>query len=155
MRIRLFFLVTYILIWLGLIGFGYSAASVIFALLCPLLTALFAQRFAVEIHNITIKPKEAFCYFGWLVKEIWLSTIAVIKIVWRPHLAIYPVLEPIKSKQKKEIGIAVYANSITLTPGTVTLSAEGNVLLVHALDVSFMEGLKEGTMDKKVSEIWY
>ena len=49
--------------------------------------------------------------------------------------------------------MVIYANSITLTPGTVTLSTEDNKLLVHALDIKFMRDLEDGTMDRKVGEI--
>ena len=68
-------------------------------------------------------------------------------------LKIYPLLEPIISGQNTELGVVIYANSITLTPGTVTLSTEDNKLLVHALDIKFMRDLQDGTMDRKVGEI--
>jgi multicomponent Na+:H+ antiporter subunit E len=47
----------------------------------------------------------------------------------------------------------VYANSITLTPGTVTLSIEGKNFLVHALDYDFMSELQTGEMDKRIKQI--
>lgn len=92
-------------------------------------------------------------YFFWLLKEIFMSSVAVVKIACRRNLQIHPVLEPIKSKQKTDIGIVTYANSITLTPGTVTVSTEGKVLLVHALDLKFMDDLQEGEMDNRISKI--
>ncbi len=85
--------------------------------------------------------------------EIIKSSISVSKIAWRRNIAIYPSIEPIISAQSTELAVVVYANSITLTPGTVTLSTEDNKLLVHALDINFMEDLQDGTMDKKILEI--
>jgi multicomponent Na+:H+ antiporter subunit E len=76
-----------------------------------------------------------------------------VKIAFRKNLRIQPSLELISSEQKNTIGIVTYANSITLTPGTVTLSTEDNQLLVLALDMSFMDDLKDGQMDRKVKEI--
>ena len=49
--------------------------------------------------------------------------------------------------------MVIYANSITLTPGTVTLSTEDNKLLVHALDIRFMKDLQDGIMDKTIEGI--
>ena len=89
----------------------------------------------------------------WLVAEIIKSSISVSKIAWSRNIRVYPSIEPIISVQTTELGCVVYANSITLTPGTVTLSMEDNKLLVHALDIKFMEGLQDGTMDRKVLEI--
>ena len=85
--------------------------------------------------------------------EIIKSSISVSKIAWRRNITIYPSIEPIISAQSTELAVVVYANSITLTPGTVTLSTEDNKLLVHALDINFMEDLQDGTMDKKILEI--
>jgi multicomponent Na+:H+ antiporter subunit E len=82
-----------------------------------------------------------------------MSSIAVVRISCRKNLGIQPILEPIKSIQNTDIGLVTYANSITLTPGTVTLSIEGNNLLVHALDLQFMNDLQEGEMDRRVKQI--
>ena len=82
-----------------------------------------------------------------------MSAIAVVKIACRKNLGIQPVLEPVKSVQKTDIGTVIYANSITLTPGTVTLSVEGNTLLVHALDLQFMHALQEGEMDNRIKKV--
>jgi multicomponent Na+:H+ antiporter subunit E len=95
----------------------------------------------------------AIIYFGWLLKEILMSSIAVVKISWRRNLKIQPLLEPLKTSQINDVGIVAYANSITLTPGTVTLSTEGDHLLVHALDSCFMDDLKSGEMDNKVKRV--
>ena len=95
---------------------------------------------------------ETIKYFIWLIREIILSAIAVSKIAWRKNLKIVPILKPIISIQNTKLGLVTYANSITLTPGTVTLSLEGNKLLIHALDIEFMNGLEED-MDKRVEKI--
>ena len=57
----------------------------------------------------------------------------------------------IKSSQKTEAGKVTYANSITLTPGTVTTVLDGDILEVHALSSDMADDVKSGTMDKKVS----
>ena len=55
------------------------------------------------------------------------------------------------SSQKTEAGNVTYANSITLTPGTVTTELDGDVLEVHALSSDMADDVKSGVMDKKVS----
>ena len=82
-----------------------------------------------------------------------MSAWAVSMIAWRKHIILNPSLEPIKTIQDNDIGIVVYANSITLTPGTVTLSVEGKNFLVHALDYDFMSELQTGEMDKRIKQI--
>ena len=82
-----------------------------------------------------------------------MSALAVSRIAWRKHIILQHSLEPIKTIQTSDIGTLVYANSITLTPGTVTLSVDGKNLLVHALDHDFMTGLQTGEMDKRVKKI--
>jgi len=48
----------------------------------------------------------------------------------------------------------LYANSITLTPGTLSVDLDENELTVHALQKSSIDELKEGGMEKKISSIW-
>jgi len=148
-------IITYIVlvaIWIGLAGMHSEPLLIIFTFAATLITLLLAIW-------LDLLPKKnyfklsAIIYCGWLLKEILISSIAVVKIAFRKNLRIQPSLELIDTIQKNTIGIVAYANSITLTPGTVTLSTEDNHLLVHALDISFMDDLKDGQMDRKVKEI--
>lgn len=152
MHIKIGSLISFFLIWLGITGLHFEFISLFFLITVPLFIYWFAQKL-----NLLI-PKNSFNfrlleYLLWLGKEILKSTFAVIKISWRRNLKIQPIIEPIKSIQESNAGIITYSNSITLTPGTVTLSTQNNILLVHALDVSFMEDLKGGEMDKRVKQI--
>ena len=93
-------------------------------------------------------------YCLWLVGQILLSNLDVVKRVFSPTLAIKPILKAIPSYQKTEIGRVVYANSITLTPGTVAINiAQNGDVLVHALHVDVLAQLEEGTMGKRVSRL--
>ncbi len=144
--------VFFVVIWIGLAGIPTTVQQILFMLSASLLT-LFLSIF------LDLMPKKNYfkisfiLYIGWLLKEVLMSSIAVVKISWRKNLRIQPILEPIETIQKNNIGIVTYANSITLTPGTVTLSTEDNHLLVHALDISFMNDLQEGEMDKRIKEV--
>ncbi len=92
-------------------------------------------------------------YWPWLVKEAAKSAIDVATIVVNPALPISPQLLRVKTSQKTAVGVATYANSITLTPGTITVEVNRreNELLVHALTKSGADGLVEGEMDRRVT----
>ena len=92
-------------------------------------------------------------YFPWLILEVIKANIEVaFTIIFRPK-NIDPRLLVVKASQKSEIGRVVYANSITLTPGTVTLGVEDDNLTIHALTPFAYSGLVGGEMDKRVFEM--
>ncbi|MDP3736262.1 MAG: Na+/H+ antiporter subunit E [Hyphomonadaceae bacterium] len=72
-------------------------------------------------------------YLVWLMGQIVKANIAVIAKVLGPRHAIDPALVRLKTSAKTDLGRALFANSITLTPGTVTVDIEGDLLVVHAL----------------------
>lgn len=152
MLIKIVSLIIFIAVWVGLTGVPAKIQLIIYMLVAPLLTFLFALRLKLLPVKNVFKISAIF-YIIWLFKEILMSSIAVVKIACRRHLKIQPLLEPVKSIQNTDIGIIIYANSVTLTPGTVTLSTEGDSLLVHALDLQFMNDLQEGEMDNRVKNI--
>lgn len=148
---RILVLISYFLSWNALVAVEASVLSITFAILVPLLTYWFASKFKLLPENNPFNIK-IFPYIIWLLKEISLSSIGVIKIAWRRNLAILPVFDTIKTVQKSDVATSIYANSITLTPGTITIDVKGKNLLVHSLDLSIMEDLKTGAMDKKIAE---
>jgi multicomponent Na+:H+ antiporter subunit E len=75
----------------------------------------------------------ALTYVPWLLWEIAKSGWAVTKLILHPRLPISPTMTKVMASQKTTVGIATYANSITLTPGTITTGVKGSVLTVHAL----------------------
>ena len=92
-------------------------------------------------------------YYAWLSKEIFLANILVVKHVWLGNKSISPVFATITASQKTDIGKVIYANSITLTPGTVTVNIEGDQFLVHALLRESIKDLEAGEMDKRVTQL--
>ena len=92
-------------------------------------------------------------YFIWLTKEIIKSGIGVTIKIWQLKPAIRPTLSWISSSQKSDVPLVLYANSITLTPGTICVNTDGKNLQVHSLYLDTIEGLKSGEMNYKVSEV--
>ena len=70
-----------------------------------------------------------------------------------PSLPISPTLINVKASQQSVVGVVTYANSITLTPGTVTISVDKDIMTVHALTRNAAEGLESGEMDRRVTDM--
>ena len=94
----------------------------------------------------------AVTYFPWLVWEIAKSGWAVTKIILHPRLPISPTMTVVGASQRTPVGVVSYANSITLTPGTITVGVNGNELTVHALVSDGALDLEAGGMDRRVSQ---
>lgn len=76
---------------------------------------------------------QTLAYFFWLFSEIVKANVQVIQAVLKPDLEISPTLTKIPLTQKEDISKVMFANSITLTPGTVSVAIEEDHILVHAL----------------------
>ena len=90
-------------------------------------------------------------YWPWLLKEIVKSGLEVSRIILDPRLPVSPELVRVKTSQKTSVGVVTYANSITLTPGTISVDVRQGEILVHALTRAGAEGLLEGDMDRRVT----
>jgi multicomponent Na+:H+ antiporter subunit E len=95
----------------------------------------------------------ALTYWPWLVKEILKSGWQVARIILDPKLPVSPALARFAPSQRTTIGLVTHANSITLTPGTVTVEAEHGEFLVHALTQEGADGLAGSEMDRRVSRL--
>ena len=89
-------------------------------------------------------------YAIWLAWEVFKANLDVAKRILSPSLPIKPKLIHVKAGQKTELGRVIYANSITLTPGTVTVEINEDEFVVHALTDEAGDGVEAGDMDRKV-----
>ena len=101
--------------------------------------------------SIEINPLKFLGYLFWLFVEIAKSNIKVTKIILTPSMPICQNLFEVPFSQRTDIGQVIFANSITLTPGTVSVETETGHFLVHAIcyTAEDMDGLAE--MDSRVS----
>lgn len=142
------------LTWLMLSGY-FQAFLLTLGVASCILVIYVALRMDVvdrEAHPVHLSPR-ILSYWLWLLKEIWLAAIDVTKRVLSPKLNISPVLIQLKTSQKTELGQVIYANSITLTPGTFTIRVFGDQILVHALSREGAEALAAGEMDRRVTHV--
>jgi multicomponent Na+:H+ antiporter subunit E len=89
-------------------------------------------------------------YYSWLFVEIAKAAWNVARIIAHPKLPISPCMTAVDASQKSATGIVTYANSITLTPGTVTIGVKGKRLTVYALTRKGALDVEAGLMDQRV-----
>lgn len=140
------------LFWLVLSGyftfFLMSAGAA-----CAIAVVWFARRMDVvdaEGHPVQLGWRIV-AYWIWLSKEIIKSAWDVSRIIVDPRLPISPTMVSFKPSQKTTVGLVIHANSITLTPGTITIDVGKGGFLVHALTRAGAEGVTSGDMDRRVS----
>jgi multicomponent Na+:H+ antiporter subunit E len=92
-------------------------------------------------------------YVPWLVLAVIKANLDVAVRILKPGLPISPRLVKIKASQQNDLGRVVYANSITLTPGTVTVDMQGDELTIHALTAEAEADLLTGDMDRRVTSL--
>ena len=94
-------------------------------------------------------------YIPWIVKEILLSTLHVAKLALHPAMKekIAPRIVTFKTSLKTDVARVTLANSITLTPGTITIRIEDDVFTVHALSDKVASGLP-GEMEERIARIF-
>lgn len=142
------------LVWLFLSG-HFDATLITYGVLsCAFVVALMAHlrildEEALPVH-LGLRP---FFFLPWLFKEIVLSNIAVAKVILDPKLPIRPRILRVRASQRSDVAQVIYANSITLTPGTLTLDVRNGEFLVHALTDESAEGLLSGEMDRRVARL--
>lgn len=92
-------------------------------------------------------------YWLWLIKEVIIANVAVARCVWQGRESISPTVIYVTANQKTDLGIVIYANSITLTPGTVSIDLQGDQITVHALTRDSAADLQSGEMDRRVCRV--
>jgi len=141
-----------IVFWLANSG-HYSTLILSLGALSIVVIVFIAHRMDVVDHeaqpiHLTLKTPG---YCAWLAKEIIISNITVVKHIWLGNKSLSPGFATITASQKTDIGKVIYANSITLTPGTVTVDLEDDKFYVHALIKESIEDLESGEMDRRVT----
>lgn len=93
-------------------------------------------------------------YLPWLIYQIILSNIHVAYLVLSPKMPLEPRVIRIKTKLKSDLALLTFANSITLTPGTITVDIKEGVYYVHAISNKVSMDLLTGEMENRVAHIF-
>ena len=126
-------------LWSGI----YKPLLLGLGLFSAFLSAWLAHRMGFFRHPI---PPRALVrlpvFWWWLLKEVIKSSINVALVVLKPSLPISPTMVELKTTESSEAGKVILGNSITLSPGTVTIDMHSNQLLVHCLTRQSAEDLQ-------------
>jgi multicomponent Na+:H+ antiporter subunit E len=93
-------------------------------------------------------------YIPWLTIQIFKANIHVAALALHPNPPIDPRIIRFKTKLKTDISLVTFANSITLTPGTITMDIIEGEFYVHALDRKVMKDLGTGEMENRIAHIF-
>lgn len=94
-------------------------------------------------------------YLPWLLREIVLANLSVTKLVLHPRLPVDPQMFAFKTQLRTEAAQVLLAQSITLTPGTITVDVVSDgTFVVHAIAPSSRDGLESGRMQNRVAAVF-
>ena len=91
-------------------------------------------------------------FWLFLAREIVIANIDVIKRIFRPGKSISPQMFELPLTQKTDIARVIYANAITMTPGTVSMNLDTKTVTVHTLSVEAADDLRSGRMARAMPE---
>ena len=123
-----------ILLWLGLSGLMKPLILILGAISVILSVGLAARLGIIDRETSPYHRILAFIrYTPYLISEILKANLTVLKAILSPDLDIHPTLVKVPSRCKSDLAKVIFANSITLTPGTVTVRVDDDTMLVHGL----------------------
>ena len=143
--------------WIVLSG-HFTPFLLISGAICSALTVAITLRMdLLDQRRDTLVPLVAMWrlpfYLLWLAWQIILWSLIVSRMVLAPRIDIDPVLDRIPSGQRSDLAKVIYANSITLTPGTVALTVMEDRIHVHALTQGGFDDLVAGEMNRRVCQM--
>lgn len=149
-------LLLFLLVWIIFNGrvtaeillFGVAVAGAMFGFICNFMDYSLKKELALYR-----KVPLLFRYVLVLLKEIITANLTVIRMILTRKETMEPVLVHVHTDLKSEVSRVILANSITLTPGTITVSMTGQDMLVHCLDRSLSEGMEDSVFVKLLQKL--
>lgn len=130
-----------------LLGFGVVSIVIVIAIV-KRMEAHDGERFPLFVPSLRLPG-----YLVWMIGQIIASNIDVARRVWLGRKSLSPTILTVRAEAKSDVGKVLYANSITMTPGTVTLFVHDDTFEVHALTEAGAEELERGVMGRKVAAL--
>ena len=136
--------------WLLLSG-RFDLFHISAGIICSLLVALFSKKLVLanptDRGGVAIEALRIFRYTIWLIYQIFISGIDVTKRIFKLKMAINPGIIKCRPKLKSDVALTVLANSITLTPGTMTMDISDGEIFIHCLAIEDEQKLMESEAD--------
>ncbi len=152
------FLITTIvmfLFWILLSG-EFTFILITSGVVASLITAYLSHDIFVGKADLKTETGRVFkfiVYIPWLLWEIILANVEIAYLVLNPKPLVDPQIVRFKNDLKTDLGIVTLAHSITLTPGTVTVEANREEFVIHAIWQKSADGIIGGEMQQKVKKI--
>ena len=127
---------------------GVAVSGLIYAFTCAFI-GLSPRK---ELHYLR-NAGRGIAYLWLLLREIFKANWQVLRLIWSPRLEVEPELHTFHTKVKSDFGKAILANSITLTPGTITVHVRDDLLMVHCLDRELAEGLEDSEFEQRLEKM--
>lgn len=141
-------------LWIALSGY-FEPFLLSLGLLSCTATALIAWRMGLlDGETVPLElPFSLLTYWGWLGREIYRSSIAVSRVILAGKMPLAQQLIAVPSTQRTSMGHVIFVNSITLTPGTVTVETSPDAYLIHALTDAAADLSAFADMDARVIKV--
>lgn len=133
---------------LEIVLFGIVISLAVFWFLCRFMD------FSLRRERNFYRKLPRMLHYGYvLIKEIVSANLTVCRMILTRKETMEPVIVRVHADLKTETARVILANSITLTPGTITVSLTGQELLVHCLDKSLSEGMEDSVFVKLLQKM--
>ena len=141
-------------VWLLLSG-HYTALILSFGAVSSLIVIWFMwrmDRVDEQLGVLPMRPRVLY-YLLWLMWQVVLSNIDLVRRIWDPSLPIRPTWQRLDIRVTSPLAKMLYANSITLTPGTLTTNVREDHFMVHSLTSDGIEELRKGDMERQIQRL--
>ncbi len=145
--------IVFMALWLLLSGV-YEPLTIGLGALSTLVVAFVTRRMDAidgDRGDARLNPLGTIGYAFWLLIEITKANWTVMKIIMSPSLPIKQHMFSIPYTQKTDLGQVIFASSITLTPGTITVETEPGHFLIHAVAFTSDDKAALADMDRRVT----
>ena len=142
------------IVWLLLSG-HYTPLILSFGAVSSLIVVWFMwrmDRVDQKLDVLPVRPRVLY-YLLWLMWQVVLSNIDLVRRIWDPELPIRPTWQRLDIKVTSPLAKTLYANSITLTPGTLTTDVREDHFMVHSLSPDGIEDLRKGGMEEQIQRL--
>lgn len=149
-------LLLFFLVWLIFNG-AVTTEIVLFGIVISLLMFAFICKFMDyslrKEKKLLMRSGYFLLYVLILVREVLKANMEVVRMIISRDVVVQPVMVSFQTSLKSGFCRAILANTITLTPGTITVSLEDSELIVHCLDKSLAEGMENSVFVEMLEKL--
>ena len=141
-------------LWLLLSGYFEPLLLAFGILSCLGIVAISSRMNVIDQETVPLQVKPSIIFYWiWLGREIAKANLAVARTILSPKLALQQSILRVPYTQRTDVGMVTFANSITLTPGTITIETEPGHFIVHALTEAAADKDALADMDRRVTAV--